>query len=228
MKYLYIHLFALLSLFTSMNAQNAHCGRDGLKEKLETVHLTGKMFIDKHVGHGIQYYNDWQEGTLTLENNRKVPGIHIRYHALSDELLWVRDTDFQAIILEKPNIKSFTFLKDGDMPPAHFEKIDASPAGSVNKDQLFMQVLCQGKYRLLAYREVRYLSYSDEMNLAHAYYTRVNGKLERVSQNRWALYRTFPSLKKEIRKILWTKGIRLRKENDLIRLFKELNKLHSN
>ncbi len=218
-------LFLITLLFThilfSQKTELNNCEPD-LKDEIYASHLMGRMFIDNHVHLKQQYYNAWQNGEVILKNGKRIANVNIRYNGFLDELLWVRDKDHQAVIVDKSNVSGF-ILKNEVQPDIYFKKIETQELQIPEKEDIYVQILTKGTFTIYAFRKIGYYTYTDEMFEDFYYIVEHNGKKQKILPRRSLVKKAFPNYKEEIKNTLHSNFLMIRNEHDFVRLFSILN-----
>jgi hypothetical protein len=103
---------------------------------------------------GNQYFSDWTKGDVIRKNGDVIPDIFLRYDKYSDELLWLRETDFKAGVLPRGDISGFVIYNEHKEVQAEFSLRKIKLPYKPDSSEIFLQVLAKGKLELLAYRKV--------------------------------------------------------------------------
>ncbi len=144
MKYKNFLLIFIISVFvTNCFSQVKECGFNSAESKTPIYEptLLGKAFYNKFPNKEEQFFNNWSNGDIYFTNNTSAKNKLIRYNALLDEILWMRERDFQIIILNRENIASIHFHADKENSQSHFIKIDHKNIQHPNNKNMFVQLL---------------------------------------------------------------------------------------
>lgn len=187
--------------------------------KIAQNHLVGKIYVDNHLGKRIQYLNDWEVGEVLLENGNVVKDVKIRYNSYTDELLWIRDLDFQAVIVEREKVKEFTFKVSNKT----LTKLDIDNQIIISRPDIFVQILTQGKHSIYAYRNIGYHKNKDEFYENDMYFMKTNNKLYKIRLRKKEIFTLFPNDKKEIKRLIRKNNLKVKTEIGFANLINLLN-----
>lgn len=101
---------------------------------------------------GSSYLNDeWCLGNIHLAADNWVKNKQLKYNSFTDELLWLRPSDYSMILLEKDQILEFTINLTDIQKHMHFKKMNIMKTDSA---KTFYQILHDDKYALYCQRKV--------------------------------------------------------------------------
>ena len=190
------------------------------------VKLIGKAFINKYPGTNMQFYKSWMPGELQMSNGAVAKNRTLVYNCLLDEVIWMRETDHQQVVLRKQTIAGFTLYYSGDNKIAEFRKVILPNDSGITSGGTFLQVLAEGKLSLFVQRKVILLNSGNEFHTSDQYYLLKNGEYLKLVPNRWSLYRLMGEDRLKMKSIVHKNFLFIRKEPALIkavRLFNQEN-----
>lgn len=223
-KWLYILVLVFSFGNTYASSDTLICYDSDVKDKIYSEHLIGRPFIDEHLKHDMQYFNTWQPGEVYLENGLTVGNVNLSYNGYLDELLWIRASDYQQIVVEKDKVKGFKLKGKYAGADMVFQKTDVKKFNIVGTKKVYLQLLCDGAFQVFYYRHTGYYTNKDVMYLDHKLCIKHGDTYVKIAKpNRFRITMVFSEYRKDIRKICRKKRLSLRHENDIKVLFEELN-----
>jgi hypothetical protein len=219
-------VFFILNSFNS-NSQNVplECDNIGKDSCFYEENLLGEFFMNRDLYKGPKYFNStWNNGEIILENNKRITNKILNYHLLSNQLIWLRSGDFQQIIVSKDMVKEFIIFNKETDKKEIFRKITFKTIYLIDDITTYLQVLSEGKISIYAHRKERLNNNYTELIPINEYYIQIGtGPLKYFNLNRWALYFAVGGYKAQIKKIVRSNHLRIRREEDLIRAVEIFN-----
>ena len=219
-------LFILLQLFIANSfAQENSCNCDSTSnpERNYEVRLMGKAFINKYPGKRMQFYKSWLPGELLMSNGMIVKNKFLGYNSLLDELIWMRTTDYQQVILNKKIIAGFSLYDTKNQKIAEFRKFQVKNWLTGDSAYNYLQVLVEGKISLYVQRKVVVLSSINEFQDQDQYYLLKEGRLYSLVPNRWFLFRIMGNDKTKMKTIVRKNFLLIKNEPALIKAVQLFN-----
>jgi hypothetical protein len=150
-------LLILIFAFSVVWSQQTDCNctsADDYQTSLQNG-LIGIEYINPVAGYeGNQYLRDWSFGEVELNNGDVIKDIILRYDRFSDELLWLRKSDYKKGILQKKDITAFKFYDHSGNLTSTFIRKRVDLPWMDEKDR-FLQILLQDKISLYVFRNVK-------------------------------------------------------------------------
>jgi hypothetical protein len=145
-------------------------------------------------------------------NGDVIRNIILRYDQYSDQLLWLRKSDYRMGIVNKDDVAGFRMLDDKKKETAVFAKkkiilpwIDSADA--------YLQVLVSGDLMLYAYRNVNVVTVEYKLTKNTKYIISTEGKDYLVALRRSSLLDLPVIQKSEMKKVLRTQKLAI-KDNE--------------
>jgi hypothetical protein len=229
-KNIFLLAIALVISFDKIHCQDNSCVCKGSSEIIpenESL-LTGKAFNNKFVSNNVQYFNSWSIGTIYLKDSTIVKNKYLRYNALLDEILWMRNSDYQVAVLERSKIDKVEFFDKGKNLIVTFEKVDHKNIQHPENEDMFLQLLVTGEVNLYKKAEVVENKSNAELVKRDFYFLYKNGEYINFQNKRILFVRAFGADKKLIRHILRSNFFMVRNESNLIKAVEIYNQLAIN
>jgi hypothetical protein len=207
---LFILVFLIVAADLSGQSPGCDCSSaDNYSEMLQQG-LIGVEYSNPVKGYGgQQYFNDWMLGEVELMNGDVIRNIILRYDQYSDQLLWLRKSDYRMGIVNKDDVAGFRMLDDKKKETAVFAKkkiilpwIDSADA--------YLQVLVSGDLMLYAYRNVNVVTVEYKLTKNTKYIISTEGKDYLVALRRSSLLDLPVIQKSEMKKVLRTQKLAIR------------------
>ncbi len=180
----------------------------------EILPVAGTFFYNPMPSKKEQFYNDWQNGVIWFNNNKHSDTVKLRYNSWLDEVLWLRTNDYRTAVVIKGNVTGFEFLAEAGKPALRFTKI--SETQNFVKQDIFVEVLAQGKTALFCYRKSVYNKGSNSFTFNNVYYLEHNGKREKVLMRKKPFYARFTETEADtLKQILKDNGLHFKNEYEL-------------
>jgi|GEM_PF-1781245 hypothetical protein len=149
----------ILALFTfnSIHAQQDNCSCQSADDYTMNLRegLMGLEYRNPLKGYsGNQFYGEWTKGELRFSNGNIISGIDLRYETYLDELLWLRDIDYKAGILNKEEVSGFSFYDPLSNQNISFVKRETRFPFDTEPVDRYLEILVQGELTLYAFRNV--------------------------------------------------------------------------
>ncbi len=228
MKMNHIKIILVLILLVNVvriKAQDSDCPCNTEKEKIESYenYLVGKAFINRYPAKNIQFFNNWLKGDVFLTDGSIIRGELLRYSGRTDELLWMRNSDYQVATVIREQVSRFVLLDEMGQVYATFVKVKHKNLQHSENNDMYLQLLADGKVNLYKKYEVLENKSDGQLYTNTFYYIEKDGKFERFKPGRWTLYRLFDQDKETIKHIVHSNHIVVRKEPGLIKAISEFN-----
>lgn len=164
-------------------------------------------------------YKSFLPGTIQLIRGDVLSADLLNYNCVNDELMWLRTSPYQLIIVERSSIQGFTIKKSAETQ--QFKRIKSD----LGKDStIYMQLLCQGQVALYLHHKKQ--EYNNNYESYNIYYILKNdASLIKCKRSRKQLYSMYEELKPSLKSMFKAEHLYLKKESDLIRAIELLNKL---
>jgi len=195
----------------------------------ENVKLSGQFYAYPINIEGSPYLQEeWQVGNLDLENGKIASNVRIQFNILTNDLIFYNESLKRVFIADKGTIKSFV-MNPGVADSLFFIKYSGPEVGYKLKNDDFVHILCQGKINFIVKHSADIIKATetntrDKVFPKDFYFVNYKNQTSEVKLNYRNLYSLFPSKKKELKKLIAENRIRKATENNLIILFKLLNK----
>lgn len=216
MKHIIIILILVLYFLDYSNAQQQYCNCSSADQKeIFKEKLAGRDFNDFYRHDNLQFFNSWTPGTIITDQGKSIQNIYLRYNRLLDELLWLRQSDYMTIVLEKEMIDHF-FINDAEGSEVLFEQIQLPSVLGGESKNVFLQVLYKGMISLYVQRKAEVLKSNNELITGNFYYLNRGEDWKRFKANRLSFMRLFEKEEKSvIRKLRREYGLSLKDEQDI-------------
>ncbi len=137
---------------------------------------------------------------------------------MSNQLIWLRSSDYKQIVVLSEKVKEFIIYNKETGRNEIFRNIKFKPVYFIDSVTTYLQVLSEGKVNIYAYRKERLNNNYNEFILVNEYYIQIdNGPLKYITPNRWTLYLAVGDYKTQIKKIVRSNHLRIRREDDLVK-----------
>lgn len=151
---LYLFVLFVISV-TICKAQQYDCNCDADTDpgghKVQSTLVFNEYHNPINNFRGGQFINTWSKGAVTLLTGETINDMMLRYDMFSDELLWLRETDFVTGIVNRNIVSSFRIFTDEK--ELFFEKREVKHPGTDTADS-YLQMLAEGELDLMVYRNV--------------------------------------------------------------------------
>jgi len=218
-KIILLFFFILNSLYGRSQNGSIICNNILKDSSIYEENLFGEIFINKDLYKGPKYFNStWYYGEIILENNKHVTNKLLNYHLMSNQLIWLRSSDYKQIVVLSEKVKEFIIYNKETGRNEIFRNIKFKPVYFIDSVTTYLQVLSEGKVNIYAYRKERLNNNYNEFILVNEYYIQIdNGPLKYITPNRWTLYLAVGDYKTQIKKIVRSNHLRIRREDDLVK-----------
>lgn len=169
----------------------------------------------------IQFFNKKCElGDILLENNKWVTNKYLNFQLFSNQLIWLRTTDYSKIKVLSNSVKEFIIRPKDKKACQIFRKINVKPWYRIDSTKRFLQILVEGEFNLYVYRSITNESYPIK-----EYYYQFNNNISYFKPRRSILYR-LAGEKHDIMKMVVQKNhLHIKKEADLITAIQLFNQV---
>lgn len=121
--------------------------------KMNEPLLSGEVIFVQEQTVGSPYLlSNWSLGSVVLTNGDVASNVLINYNCLHDQLHMFNPNVGKAIIVDKSSVVAFTLQNRPDEVPIRFIKVNSN--GTSTSESIFVQVLAEGKYTLVVYRQM--------------------------------------------------------------------------
>ena len=234
MKYCIIFVF----LFSFISTEAQLVDRDkNLTDSISKPKLTGETWFEPKGYKREQFFNKfWMLSDIILTTGETVYGEKVKYNGFLDELIWVNSTLNQQFKLDKQLIREFR-LKTEQGQITYFKKIKIIKQGSTNQQSdVFAEVEVEGKISIYIRRQISIVNIEDiTIDGIHCqqgiikptpqYYLKLLSSgfmlLEKIKLK--SLIQLLPIQKKQLVLVMRKNNLKLKTEEDLVKLIKLLN-----
>ena len=214
-------LFVFLFVSFALNGQEFYKSVNQISPKANSLNykLTGKRHYFETSFKGTPYmYDEWQRGSVLLENGDSYDSLYLNLNTLAEELIWYNIRTGNLVDLDKFIIDEFT-LYDKQNNIKLFKKIYSD---KYHKGEHYYHILHDGEIKLwLWYRTIVVVTsvYKDVWgNMLNSEYDSQNeffvvlpdSSVVRIKNNRKSLIQLFPEHKRVVRRLLVRNGIDFR------------------
>lgn len=221
----------LIIAILTIAAVNCHAQGDKFK-KTAIQNITGNAFVHYYARlNGTPFYNqNWLAGDVTMKSGDVYKGLPLRYDAFRDELVYFNEINNNAIIIDKYAIVGFTLTNNnGDIEL--FEPMYDKGLRGMNGR--YMSILLKDSISVIRKHEAMEEKYNTinssgktgEILHKTTTYTWNGKELSSVPKRRGAIFNQYPAHKDELRKFCFQHHIHMKEKNDIILLYKEINRL---
>ena len=231
MKNLLLPILLFVSIYNAYS-QQSYCpcsADDDYGVRLQTG-LIGYEYYNPVKGYeGDQYFNNWSFGAVLMSSGDIIKNISLRYDKYTDELLWMRQSDFKIGVIPKSAITGFwiSAYQNRREYIASFIKMNIVLPMTGPTD-VYLEVLVSGDVSLYVYRNVNIISTTAySLNDNTRYILSSAGQQYRVTLSRRNLL-AIPTIQKtEMKTILRSNRINVNdSETELIRAIALYNADH--
>lgn len=187
----------------------------------ETSSIVALKYTDLHPTKSDQYFSKWGKGTIAFNDNTQSKPMLLRYNRWTDQLIWMRESDYYQGVVINENIKSFTLTLDNGRQTTFLntQAIDYSIT-NVN----FLQLLYSGNHLFLCKRGAQYLKSTNEFTTHNNFFLLHNDKLTPITLSKKSLLKLFDEAQAQrVKKVMKQYKLSYRNEYDIARLFEEIN-----
>jgi hypothetical protein len=226
MKNLIISIILVLVVKTGLLSQEYYCNcvEDiNITENFEEK-LSGRYFVSRIMDYGSQFFYKWANGDVIMNDGRIIRNEYIRYNRYSDELIWLRKSDYKTALLDKETIDEFIIYTEDDAPYAHFIKARIKKWYQFDSTDVFLQVLTEGHISLYVNRTVTVIRNKIEIYDKDIYYLMIDNDYYRIDASRRGLMRALPQNKTELKQIIRRNKLKVKSEPHLVKTIELLNK----
>jgi hypothetical protein len=121
---------------------------------LNEPQITGEVIYKQEQTAGSQFiFDNWAYGSITFTNGSLAHNKLLNYNGYIDELILFNPTTLKTILVEKSSIAEFLLTDSKTGEQILFRQINIG-ASNQKAQNIFVQILAEGKYTLMAYRQV--------------------------------------------------------------------------
>lgn len=190
---LYIVIFNIIFFTAMAYGQNAGICCSGVKGS-QVVPVAANFWVNELPAKREQFYNEWQKGVICFNNGRFSDTVTIRYNRWTDELLWLRESDYKTAAVIKDIVTGFVFFDDNKTTT--FKKISET-VNFVTKD-IYVEVISSGKVSLLGLRKVIYNKANNSFTQNNIYYIENDGQVVKSGINKKSFLNGFTPAEQDI------------------------------
>jgi hypothetical protein len=195
----------------------------------ENVKITGRYYNYPIGLEGSPYlHEEWQAGNLNLENGKTANNVKIKFNIITNDLIFYNEALKRVFIVDKATIKSFV-MNPGRSDSLYFIKYNGPGVGFKLKTNDFVHVLSQGKINFFVKHLADVIDANDinsknRVYPKNFYFFSGENNTDEIKLDYRSVYNLFPSKKKELKKLIIENKIKRANENNLIKLFKLIEK----
>lgn len=183
---------------------------------------------------GSPYYNEnWQQGYFIKHNGRITANYSMRFNIFKNQLEFKLDENTHYIASKKP-ISGFV-LRSDDEPEVTFTKGFEVPGSDINSNT-FLQVLYDGKTKLLVYYSTKfYKGHTKDMftgkktdkyvTKTDYYLANSDGSIDRVKLKEKDILKNLGGLTDKLKSFIERNDLNLKNEEDVVSLLAEYDRL---
>jgi len=209
-------LFFALTIPNFAQQSNCPCEKVISRIPSDESKLIGKAYKNNNVGKNEQFFNNWVRSDIYLTNNTIVKNKYTRYNGLLDEILWMREPDFQIAVLDRKNISRVVLYTGENIPLATFERVNYKNIQHPENDDMFLQLLVDGNIKLYKKMEVVENNSTGELMRKDIYFLFKDNTYQSFQPRRLFLYRAFGADKKAIQKLVRSNHLIIKNESNLV------------
>jgi len=226
MKNLITLIIVVFIINIKLIPQNYYCNCINDDQNIEDFEkkLSGRIYINSFVGHGSQFFNKWTKGYIIMSDGQVIKNKYIRYNRYSDELIWLRNSDYKTAIVDKETVNEFIIYDEENVPYAHFIKARIKNWYQADSTDVFLQVLAEGYVSLYALRTVTVIRNTNEIYNKDEYYLLKKNNFYKIDASRISLLRTLADEEAQVKQILRRNKLKVKFEPQLIEAIELLNK----
>jgi hypothetical protein len=223
-------LILVISICFSVNAQGDKY------RKTATQHLTGEPFIIYYMMYDqLPFYEgDWVNGSVTLLSGDEYKDMNLKFDMYKNQLLYFNSTNKSIVVIDNEIIRSFTLTSKlgktevfkryktrviGEMVEKYYSVLVEDSISLVLKHESLIE---NYPYANPASKKIGKFIYKQK------YCFIVNQELHTLPKSKYRLYQSFPSIKDDLKHFIHQKHLKLKRQDDLIQIFKEINLLKRN
>jgi hypothetical protein len=209
--------------------------------ELNEAKVFDKIITLKAVTIGSQFlFPSWQPGSILFTTGTSAQNVNIKYNGYSDELFWLSPS-LSTVIVQKEAVKKFTMICPETDSIVEFIRKDVPVPFYSQQKLTYLQVLYQGNVNLYVYRQILKTGEEIKQDKNRAvelpvvepkpiyYIEKGDGNIVQLKKiKRSTILKAFPAKKEIIKKSLTEKKLKIKNENDLIRVFYIIDKLVEN
>lgn len=211
--------------FCFVKAQETNpCVSQAIDKEMFANKLTGKLCNFHSTDNAMCFFDNWSTGSLLMENGETITNKKLRYSSLRNLVLWMRESDFRAAVIDKEMVKSFTLYDKNNLPYAIFEKVKIKQAAVSDSVDYFLQVLASGRVTLYAMQKSDVNKSNNSVTKSTYYYLSKNNVVEKFRPGKRRLMRYLGDEKEKIKAIIKANKLKIRKESQLVSALKIYNK----
>lgn len=204
-----------------------------LTRKSAIQHITGEPFVHYYASFdGVPFYRgDWLTGSVTMKSGETYNGLQLRYDDYKDDLIYQNDVTNNVIIIDKNSIAQFCLtLPNGKIET--FKLIEHQNLKDFNGS--YFAIILEDSLSVIKKYQAKEEQYSNvNMTLKktgafvqkESRYTWDGNELKGVPRFRRMILRQYPQHKEELRKFFFHNHIRMKNDDDVRLLYKEINRL---
>lgn len=236
-------LFAVILILVLANL-NVYCQTKDIFKIIDELNeplLYGEIVSDQERTKGNQFlFESWTVGNVTLVDGSVAKNRMLNYNGYTDQLHLFNTVTLKNIVLEKSAIHEFSLLNKAINDTLFFRSIDAKVPYSGKQEKVFVQVLQQGRFTLLAFRQVvetgkETFQQSNKVTEIKVVKPKTKFFIQFPDKSvvpfsptgKSSVKTTFIDENETVKKLIKDNKLRLKRENDLIKLIQLLNENHN-
>lgn len=224
-------LFALIVISSfSFNA----IAQDSINQQIALQYITGEPFRIYYMMYEEQpfYQNDWVKGSVTLLSDDVYADLNLKFDMYKNQLLYYNSKNKTIAVIDNNIIKSFTLVNHFGQSEI-FKKYKTKMGLDVIEK--FYAVLVEDSINLVINHEsfietYPYASPASKKIGKFVYKAKygyiINQQFHTIPKTRLRLYQSFPKIKNELKHFARQNHVRMGRQEDLILIFKEINRLN--
>lgn len=186
-------------------------------EKENSAPITATLFINEHPSKKEQFTGNWEKGSVIFTNGTKAKNKMLRYNGWKDELIWMRKSDYKRGTVIKDQVKEFSL---GEKRFIHY--YDNT---SLFKQDIYLEVLAEGKISLYCHRKVTYIKSSDAFSTNYQYYLKLDSSLMKIRLRKSTIINSFTEEEQKIFKNIVRKNhLKIKNEYQMAKALDLFNK----
>jgi hypothetical protein len=220
-------LLLAISISFSVNAQGDKY------RKTASQHITGEPFIIYYMMYDQQpfYEGDWVNGSVTLLSGDEYTDMNLKFDMYKNQLLYFNSTNKSIVIIDNEIIKSFTLTNNLGKTEV-FKKFKTRVIGEMVEK--YYSVLIEDSINLVLKHESYIESYPyanpaskkigkfiSKSKFCYIY----NNEIYNLPKFKFRLYRSFPKIKNELKLYIRQNHLKIKRQEDLVKIFTEINRL---
>jgi hypothetical protein len=165
--------------------------------------LTAQAVIAVYSEIGNQFIDKWRRGDVYLTSGKVARDEYINYNGYSDELFWLRRSDYKTGQMQKQDISGFYLYPTKLKSEAIYKKISVPDFILDRQIVVFVQVLLEDEISFYCQRKLNKLDNSGEVFPKFQYFVKIHGRIHRITLRKSSLLKIFSEEEhQQIKKII--------------------------